>query len=359
MNPKAFQDSIIRKFKDSKLPIYGIFELTGRCNFNCKMCYVHTKSNAEFLQTEKSGDWWIAQIDKAYEKGMLFALLTGGECLLHPDFHRIYSHLREKGVYTRINTNGVLLNSKNIDFLKKNPPLEIQLTVYGSDDSAYKAVTGVSAFKQIDETIRRIKDADLKLKIAVTPNSFAPGETEKIIRYLNELQVPYSVNGAMFTPYDDENTQTTLDDVDIDEKIRFLKIQSSIDVKAVAEEKLPAVGGGCKEVKRGIRCSAGRVSFTISNDGYMMPCFSMYHLRVPLEEVGFDAAWEQMLNIGANYLMPIECEGCAYKKACLPCVVARSGKAGNGHCDPAVCEMTRKLVAAGVKKLEEPQESCE
>ena len=24
-----------------KIPVTGTFELTSRCNFNCKMCYIH------------------------------------------------------------------------------------------------------------------------------------------------------------------------------------------------------------------------------------------------------------------------------------------------------------------------------
>ena len=90
LNSKEFRENYLRRFKNSRAPIEGIFELTGRCNFNCKMCYIHTKTNAEFLKTEKNGDWWISCIDSACKKGMLFALLTGGECLLHPDFQRIY-----------------------------------------------------------------------------------------------------------------------------------------------------------------------------------------------------------------------------------------------------------------------------
>ena len=31
------------------LPISGTFELTARCNFDCKMCYVHLQNAAELL----------------------------------------------------------------------------------------------------------------------------------------------------------------------------------------------------------------------------------------------------------------------------------------------------------------------
>ena len=155
MNQTQIRTQYVRRFKDSGAALAGLFELTGRCNLDCKMCYVHTKSNADFLKTERSGDWWIQQIDAACNKGMLFATLSGGECLLHPDFRRIYLHLLEKRVYTQINTTGLLLTEDNIEFLKQNRPFELQVTLYGASNDAYKEVTGVPAFEYIETAILR------------------------------------------------------------------------------------------------------------------------------------------------------------------------------------------------------------
>lgn len=361
MNQNAFRLQLLRRFANSGSPLEGAFELTGRCNLNCKMCYVHTKTNKEFLATEKDGDWWISQIDAACERGMLFALLTGGECMLHPDFRRIYLHLQKKGVYVRINTNGLLLTEENIAFLKQNPPFEIQLTIYGFDEESYEKVTGFSAFNRIEEAILRAKEAGLNLRVAITPNCYLPGGTEKIIKYLKRLDVPFSVNEAMFTPYDESGPQLISGkEVEIEERIGYLRLLKNGEPKTVDEGNLPPVGGNRKPSGPIARCSAGRISFVITHDGNMVPCTSMYHLRVPLNSAeDFGPAWERMQDIGKNFLVPIECEGCAYRKACLSCPILRGGKVGNGHCDPAVCEMTRKLVAAGVKKLDIAEQGCE
>lgn len=353
MNAHEFRKQYLRRFKDTYTPLEGIFELTGRCNFNCKMCYVHTKSNDDFLKTEKSGEWWIAQIDAACERGMIFALLTGGECFLHPNFRQIYSHLRAKGVYTRINTNAFLLNENNVDFLKENPPFEIQITLYAADNTGYERVTGVPAFEHVVKNIARAREAGLNVRISLTPNSFAPGETERILEFLKELQVPYSINQAMFTAYDESNEQILSDnEVTTEEKIRYLRLQENAKYEPVPIEKLPLAGGGRTDELHGVKCTAGRVSFAISHDGCMMPCTVMYHQRVPMGDgVDFGTAWGKIIETSKNFLMPVECEGCPYIKACLACPVLRGGKVGNGHCDPSVCEMTRNLVSAGVKKL--------
>ena len=35
-----------------KIPLNGAFELTSRCNFNCKMCYIHNPSRDKSVVDE-------------------------------------------------------------------------------------------------------------------------------------------------------------------------------------------------------------------------------------------------------------------------------------------------------------------
>ena len=58
-------------------PLAGNFELTARCNFNCKMCYVHlTAEEQQRRGRELTADQWLAIADQARSRGMLFLLLT-------------------------------------------------------------------------------------------------------------------------------------------------------------------------------------------------------------------------------------------------------------------------------------------
>ncbi len=361
LNQVTFRETMLRRYKGKQVPAEVVFELTGRCNLNCKMCYIHTQANSYFAAGEHDGDWWLGMIDAAYEAGMLFALVTGGECLLHPDFRRIYLHLRKKGVYTRINTNGLLLTEETIAFLKKNPPLEVQMTLYGTSDDAYEKVTGARAFHRAEQAIRRMKESGLSFAVAVTPNAYAPEETAKIVAYLKEMQVSYRVNAALFTPYSDEEATSLSDkETSLEAKIQYLRTLAKEPGKEIPLEQLPPVGGGRTEPVAGLRCSGGDVSCFLTWDGCMQVCNAFYNQRIPVKRPeDFATAWETIRQQHNTYPMPVECEGCAYRKACLSCAVLRSGKVGNGHCDPAICEMTRRLVAAGVKKLDQPEAGCQ
>ena len=49
MRSKAYlkmRERLVSAARREKKPIIGHFELTARCNLDCKMCYVHTQDNA-------------------------------------------------------------------------------------------------------------------------------------------------------------------------------------------------------------------------------------------------------------------------------------------------------------------------
>lgn len=72
----------LKAMKD-RAPIHGSFELTPRCNLNCKMCYIRM-SEKEMCSAgrEWTANQWIDFGKVCRDKGMLFLLLTGGEPFL-------------------------------------------------------------------------------------------------------------------------------------------------------------------------------------------------------------------------------------------------------------------------------------
>ena len=71
---------------------------------------------------EISIDDWIRICDEAYDNGLLYLLLTGGEVFLLKDFERLYRHAYEKGIVLSINSNGSMINDEHIEMLVSMPP---------------------------------------------------------------------------------------------------------------------------------------------------------------------------------------------------------------------------------------------
>jgi len=69
LSDKAFKQDV---------PLNGNFELTPLCNLDCKICYVHLQ-DPSVRHRMLSGEQWIALMQQAIDRGMMVALLTGGE----------------------------------------------------------------------------------------------------------------------------------------------------------------------------------------------------------------------------------------------------------------------------------------
>ena len=86
------------------VPLSGTFELTPRCNFRCKMCYIHrAEHDAAARAAERSAAQWLALAEQCCREGTLMLLLTGGEPLLRPDFREIYTGCKRMGLVLSVN----------------------------------------------------------------------------------------------------------------------------------------------------------------------------------------------------------------------------------------------------------------
>ena len=123
---KAFADAI---------PISGTFELTPRCNFSCRMCYVHLKpEQIPQYGRELTAKEWIRIAQEAKEAGTTWLCVTGGEPLMHPEFETIWKELSQMGFFITLQTNASLIQGKMAKLLEEYPPRGVKITLYGSND---------------------------------------------------------------------------------------------------------------------------------------------------------------------------------------------------------------------------------
>lgn len=337
-----------QKARRSLVPLSGMFELTPLCNFNCRMCYIHLSESQFPPKSLLSADSWKSLIDQAHSFGMLRATLTGGECLTYPSFDEVYLHLWEKGIQTSILTNGYLIDRARINFFLNFRPRLIRVSIYGSSEDEYESVTGKRAFDTVRNNICEMKEANLPLKIVVTPNKYMKDSYFALIQFIESLHIPYNINSHLFPPR--ENTGRTLEELSDDQYISIFRFRDElkgrvlrpIDYDELPEENHEGV------ISHGIRCGAGRSTFTIHYDGSMSPCIGLSDcLAVDTKTEGFLSAWKKNNLFAEEYLMPKECIECEYSKKCLLCPAIHK-KALQGHSDPEICQRTKRMISSGL-----------
>ena len=335
------------------IPLSGTFEITGRCNFNCKMCYVHNSDCQKMKATELPAEWWINLGKEAVEAGMVFLLITGGEPLLRDDFEEIYTELSRMGCVISLNTNGYLINDRIKSLFEKNPPNRVNISLYGSDNASYEKFTGVKAFDRVVANVTDLRSigVDAKFNCSITPDNC--GYMENIYEVSKRLGFHIKTTSYMFpqmrlngVPGENENRLSA--QVAAQCRVSWSKLQHSPEefisrakgMKRVIDEKLGIEGAD--NPAQGVLCRAGRTAFWVDREGRMSPCGIM-DKTFDIKELGFSQAWEQVKQYVSEILLPKECSNCAYRHLCNVCAAACYSETGSFSKKPEyLCRMTKE-----------------
>lgn len=356
---RQMRERLVKKAKAQRKPILGHYELTARCNLDCKMCYVHNQDNAVAMRDELSTEQWKRIFDEAYACEMLYATLSGGECLVRKDFKELYLHLWNKRVMITVMTNGVLINDDYVEFFKTYRPDMIQISLYGSSEDGYLKVCGHKGFEKAVNAVAALQDAGIDVRVAVTPSRYMTEDFIKTLRLCKDKGFHVTLADITLVPNRDnpEKDDYFLTD---DETFLFTKQRMELFGTLTPVEDTPEPYGPMdKAPQRGLICNAGNCLATVTSDGKMHPCANAMFGGASLLEMSYAEAWEATKKAADQVVQAVECAGCAYEKTCAKCPTFRLKDLHSGHCNSAVCEMTRRLVAAGVKKLEQPEKTCD
>lgn len=355
---RQWERKFVLSAKEKRIPIVGQYELTACCNLDCKMCCVHNLDSNALHARELSTETWLRIFDEAYEMGLMFATLTGGECLLRPDFRELYLHLWKKRVNVEIFTNGTLIDDKYIEFFKKYPPRKIRISLYGSNEEAYRKVTGHTGFGKAISAYQQLLKANIPVGITITPSSYMKDDFINIRRFcLNSgIKCPPS-NFFLLKNRDDPGKDDY--QLSIDEIVSLATEEALLYGDLVPVSNPPEPCGNCSDAPTGLVCNAGRGAAFVSWDGTMHPCGSLHEGTASLLDMSYAQAWEKTKSLVDNLVRGSECVDCPYDAVCPQCPVRRLKDMHSGHCNPDVCEITRRLVAAGVKKIDQSAEGCD
>ncbi|MGB4363506.1 MAG: radical SAM protein, partial [Methanothermobacter tenebrarum] len=87
-------------------PFQVVWNITHRCNMNCKHCY-ETAGTPRKNELDKKEV--IEAINILADNGVTSVAFSGGEPSIHPNILDYISHARERGLYVAMATNGYIL----------------------------------------------------------------------------------------------------------------------------------------------------------------------------------------------------------------------------------------------------------
>lgn len=317
------------------VPISGAFELTPRCNFRCKMCYIRREPGQMDVR-ERSAEQWISLGRQARDEGMVFLLLTGGEPMLREDFGEIYEGLTQLGLSICINTNGSLLSSERKALFRRLPPAMVNVTVYAASNRGYETLCGHGAgLEKARDTIRFFQELGTVVNMNTTITPWNRGEYESIWSLARSLGLGLRVTGYNFPPArggcspefqrlapEEVGALLARDVLHTGGEARLSQIAAKL---GTADE----IGMNCTlEPGEGMACYAGRSQFWITWDGRMTPCGMLETPCASPFEVGFSQAWREIAEQTAAITLCPDCRDCELKGTCTNCAAVTYAETG-------------------------------
>jgi radical SAM protein with 4Fe4S-binding SPASM domain len=292
------------KLADRRVPMDFYLELTARCNNDCRHCYINLPpGDLEAKRKELS----LAEIshiaDQAIDLGAMWCLITGGEPLLRQDFPEIYLALKRKGLLVSFFTNACLVSEEHIQLLKRYPPRDIEITVYGITQETYERVTRrPGSFAAFQRGLSMMLDAGLKVRLKAMA-------LQSNVHQLPEIATFYRQHSSGTFRFDpllnlrhDQDPQRNAEI--ISERLspeQIVAIEQADDERAGALEKncdkviFPDYPGHvCDHL---FHCGAGNGSFTVSYDGIFRLCSSLCHpdTTYDLRQGTLAEAWNELV----------------------------------------------------------------
>lgn len=349
---KLLHRHIKMQARKKHIPVSGTFELTPLCNLDCKMCYVHLDSSQMNGLSPLSIETWLNIAQQAVDAGLLYAIITGGECLTYPHFKEFYLFLRSKGIEITLKTNGLLLEGELLQFIIDNPPALVNITMYGASDEGYEAVTGHRVFDKVLANVLALQQHTIPISISITPNGFMQ-DSEDLLHILHDHNLIWNINPFLVTP----NKDTGRDIYEASLATYASLLHKSRELlhqplyPKLQESDLPSFGTS-QTYAGPIDCAAGRSSFSISWKGELSPCISFPEMNYSILDSDFSTVWNKITQEIDSYPAPVECTGCSYQELCTICIVCHITNAPKGHANRSICEWTKCMVKNGILSLE-------
>lgn len=306
---QLFDVQLHKAAKENAIPLVGTFELTPRCNFNCKMCYIHlTDEQANSIGRELTNEEWLNIAREARDSGMLYLTLTGGEIFSRPKFKELYLELSQMGFLITLLTNGSLINESVMEWLSEYPPYQIRITLYGMSNETYYSVCGITnGYDMVMHAIELIKENHIPLSCVGTIIDLNEKDLQSMYEFCAKNKIPFKHTIAIFKP--------VLGAVSEAEEHRFDLANVPYEVVKQLKKNPPFY----HREHPMHDCGSYRKAFWITWNGKMQICASFCDKYVNIRVGQFIECWKDLISLLEAMKKPEKCINCQYDSYCARC----------------------------------------
>ena len=244
-------------------PIRANIEITNLCNLRCTHCYFYSNYDYNIKHRGLSLTELKKLIKKLKNEGIFELSIGGGEPFCYPKIKEILLLATQK-MFTVVSTNGLLLNEKTINFLKKLPNFCLQISLDGQE-KIHKKIRNIDSyhFKLLIKIIKTcvINKVDLKIGFMLCRLNV------RDVEYICKFCLKEHIKKLAILTYIGENEKLQLSKYNFYKVAKILKKyinKLKINIRDPFLHFLVFGEKGC--------CEAGKLTFNIDYQGNVSPC---------------------------------------------------------------------------------------
>lgn len=259
---KAF---IKARYFGIKIPLLIGWDLTYRCNCNCKYCGISSENGAELPTADI-----LSLLDKFVNFGLKRIHFGGGEPLLREDIDKILGFCKQRRIFITVLTNGILLRER-LPAIKNADLVEISLD---GPESVHDNLRKIGSFDKAVSAIGLAKKHRLNVVINSTLSAYNLDCIDFILKTAKDFKVHVKfqpVNSLLAGNKDIKSLSCP----DLEYRRAIRKIMD-IKKRRVNSGIVNSIAGLQYLLNysrySSIKCCAGLLYFRITPEGKLYPC---------------------------------------------------------------------------------------
>ena len=154
-------DFLFQYLREHPTPYELCIDLTQACTEKCVHCYA-----ADHKLEHLGWNDVVRVLDEFKAMNGLKVTLTGGECMLHPDFKSILKYAAKSDFVISVLSNLTLCDGEMAWILKDSHVAIVQTSLYGMKESQHERITQrKGSLKETLSGIQRLKDVGVQVQI--------------------------------------------------------------------------------------------------------------------------------------------------------------------------------------------------
>ncbi|MDD2689101.1 MAG: radical SAM protein [Candidatus Omnitrophica bacterium] len=289
----VFWQRLHKNAKERKIPLRVIFELTYRCNFRCKHCYIpfHYRNYGELKTREV---FFI--LEQLKNMGCLYLGFTGGEPFMRKDIMPIVRYANKLGFEIIIYTNGSLIKKNQIEELSGMRINKIDITIPAMSEIIFERITGICGSRdKVFKTIGILSESGISLGFKTCVLKENEPEIRKVQDFARNLNCQHRLDD-MLSPRLDGSKEPYKYRGRLENKPAKSECELSGPGEFTNRVKFPNL----KKVTDIFKCGAGTTQAAVTPLGELKMCLMIDYPRYKILESSLNDAWERLKDFSAN-----------------------------------------------------------